>query len=139
MTSVNGESQKAFCFSILWGVLVCFFLSLVVPSLSHVLLFATPWMATCQASLSFTISHSLLKLTSTESVMPPNHLILCHPLPLLPSISSSIRVFSNESALRIRWPQYLHRCAILRDGGAPSTSWLFSCFTSEIILLYKNS
>ena len=66
---------------------------------------ATPRTAACQAFLSFTISQSLLKLMSIESVMPSNHLILCHPF-LLPSIFSSIRVFSNESALRIRWPQY---------------------------------
>ena len=63
------------------------------------------WTAARQASLSFTLSHSLLKLTSIESVMPPNHLILCHPL-LLPSISPSIRGFSSESALCIRWPKY---------------------------------
>ena len=73
--------------------------------LCHVQLFATPWTAARQASLSFTISRSLLKLTSIESVMPSNHLILCHPL-LLPSIFPCIRVFSNESALRIRWPKY---------------------------------
>ena len=64
-----------------------------------------PWTAVCQASLSFTISWSLLKLKSIESVMPSNHLILCHPLLLL-SIFPSIRVFSNELALRIRWPKY---------------------------------
>ena len=69
-------------------------------------LFVTPWTATFQASLSFTISQSLLKLMSIESVMPSNHLILCHPLLLLPSIFPSIMVFSNESALRIRWPKY---------------------------------
>ena len=62
--------------------------------------------AALQASLSFTISQSLLKLMSIESVMPSNHLILCHPLLLLPSMFPSIRVFSNESALRIRWPKY---------------------------------
>ena len=66
----------------------------------------TPWSAAFQASLSFTISQSLLKLTSIESVMPSNHLILCYPLLLLSSIFPSIRVFSNESALRIRWPKY---------------------------------
>ena len=77
----------------------------MVQSLSHVRLFATPWTATYQASLSFTFSQSLLKLTFIESVMPSNHLILCHPL-LLPSIFPSIRVFSNESALRLRWPKY---------------------------------
>ena len=65
----------------------------------------TPWAATCQASLSFTISWSWLKLMSIESVMPPNHLILCYPF-LLPSIFPSIRVFSKELVLRIRWPKY---------------------------------
>ena len=74
---------------------------------------ATPWTAARQASLSFTVSLSLLKLMSMESVMPSNHLILCHPL-LLPSIISSLRVFSNELALRIRWPKY----------------WNFSCSIS---------
>ena len=74
-----------------------------VQSLSHVQLFATPWTAARQASLSN--SRSLLRLMSIESVMPSNHLILCHPLLLLPSIFSSIRVFSNESALHIRWPK----------------------------------
>ena len=77
-----------------------------VQSLSRVQLFATPWTAAHQASLSITNSWSWLKLTSIESVMPSNHLILCHPLLLLPSIFPSIRVFSNESALRIRWPKY---------------------------------
>ena len=75
----------------------------VVQLLSHLQLFVTPWTAACQTSLSFTISWSLLKLI--ESMMPSNHLILCHPLLLLPSVSS-IRVFSNESALCIRWPRY---------------------------------
>ena len=78
----------------------------VVHVLSRVWLFVTPWTAACQASLSFTISQSLLKLMSTESMMPANHLILCCPLLLLPSIFPSIRVFSNESALHIRWPKY---------------------------------
>ena len=68
--------------------------------------FATPWMKARQASLSVTNSQSLVKLTSIESVMPSNHLILCCPLHLLPSIFPSIRVFSNESTLRIRWPKY---------------------------------
>jgi len=77
----------------------------VVQSLSHVQLFATPWTAARQASLSSTPSQSLLRLRSTESVMPFNHLILCHPLLLLPSIFPSIRVFSSESALHIRWPK----------------------------------
>ena len=77
-----------------------------VQLLSCVRLFATPWTAAHQASLSITNSRSLPKLMSTVSVMPSNHLILCHPLLLLPSIFSSIRVFSNESALWIRWPKY---------------------------------
>ena len=77
-----------------------------VQSLSCVQLFATPWTAARQASLSITNSWSLLKLMSIESVMPSNHLILCRPLLLLPSIFPSIRVFSNESVLHIRWPKY---------------------------------
>ena len=77
-----------------------------VQSLSHVRLFATPGTAARQASLSITNSQNLLKLMSTESVMPSDHLILCHPLLLLPSIFPSIRVFSNDSVLCIRWPKY---------------------------------
>ena len=77
-----------------------------VQSLSRVQLFATPWTAPCQASLSITNSQSLLKLTSIELVMPSNHLILYHPLLLPPSIIPSIRVFSSESVLHIRWPKY---------------------------------
>ena len=76
-----------------------------VQSLSHVRLFATPWTAARHASLSITNSQSLLKLMSIESVMPSYHLILCHPLLLLPSIFPSIRVFSNESVLCISWPK----------------------------------
>ena len=78
----------------------------VIQLLSRVQLFATSWAAARQAFLFFTISRSLLKLISTESVMPSNHLILCHPLLLLPSTFPSIRVFSDESALRIRSPKY---------------------------------
>ena len=78
----------------------------VVQSLGHVRLFATPWTTAYQASLSFAISQSLLKLLSIESVIPSNYLILCHPFLLLPSIFPSIRVFSNESALCIRFPKY---------------------------------
>ena len=77
-----------------------------VQSLSHVQIFATPWTAARQASLSITNSRTLLKLMSIESVMTSNHLILCCPLLLPPSIFPSIRVFSNESALCIRWPKY---------------------------------
>ena len=84
--------------------------SLVISSVSSVTqlfqLFVTPWTTACQASLSITNSQSLLKLMSIESVKPSNHLILCHHLLLLPPIFPSIRVFSNESALQIRWPKY---------------------------------
>ena len=81
-------------------------LLLLVQLLSPEQLSVTPWTAACQAVLSFTISWSLLKLKSTESVMLLNHLILCCPLLFLPSIFPSIRVFSNESALHIKWPKY---------------------------------
>ena len=81
-----------------------------VQSLSRVQLFVTQWSAACQTSLSITNSRSLLKLMSIESVVPSNHLILCCPLLLLPSILPSIRVFSNESALRIRWLKYWSFC-----------------------------
>ena len=88
-------------------VVAVHFISLIaVQLLSRVPLSATPWTAARHASLSFTTSWSLLKLISLKSVMPSNHLILCHPLLLLPLIFPSIRVFSNESALHIRWPKY---------------------------------
>ena len=93
------------------SLLVCFGVIIkgivVVQSLSYVGLFVTPWTIAHQASLSFIISLSLLKLMSIESVMPSNHLILYYRLLLLPSIFPRIRVFSNELALTIRWPQYL--------------------------------
>ena len=85
-----------------------------VQSLSCVWLFATPWTAACQASPSITNSQSLLEFMSIESMMPSNHLIFCHPLLLLPLVFPSIRVFSNESVLPIRWPKY----------------WSFSCSIS---------
>ena len=91
----------------------CIFMYVRCPStfssvqlLSRVQLFVTPWITACQASLSITNSQSSLKLTSIESVMPSSHLILCSPLLLLPPIPPSIRVFSNESTLRMRWPKY---------------------------------
>ena len=90
--------------TMLYGNYTSVFIS--VQSLSCVQLFATPWPAASQASLSITHSWSLPKLMSIESVMPSNYLILCHPLFLLPSIFPSIRVFSNESVLHIRWPKY---------------------------------
>ena len=77
-----------------------------VQLLSHVRLFATPWITACQASLSITNSQGPLRLTSIESVMPSSHLILCRSLLLLPPIPPSIRVFSNESTLHVRWPKY---------------------------------
>ena len=90
--------------SLCYTVGPCWFSS--VQSLSRVWLFATPWIAACQASLSITDSQSLLRLMSIELVMPSSHLILCCPLLLLPPVLPSIRVFSNESALRMRWPKY---------------------------------
>ena len=87
-----------------WKITIYFFSS--VQSLSCVQLFVTPWTAACQASLSITNSPNLLKVMSIESVMPSNHFILYHPLLLLPSVFLSIRVFSSESVLRIRWPKY---------------------------------
>ena len=76
-----------------------------VKSLSHIQFFVTPWTVACQASLSITNSRSLLKLMFIKSVMPSNHLILCHPLLLLPSVFPSIRVFSSESGFYIMWPK----------------------------------
>ena len=93
-----------FCGVSFQPVLVCSFV--IVQSLTHVQIFVTPWTAAHQASLSLTISWSLLNLMSAESVMPSNHLILCCPLLLPSSIFPSIPVFSNESALYIRWPKY---------------------------------
>ena len=90
----------------MWWRLLRFILFSSVQLLSRVWLFATPWIAARQASLSITISWSSLKLTSVELVMPSSHLILCCPLLLLPPIPPSIRVFSNESTLRMRWPKY---------------------------------
>ena len=81
-------------------------LGVFVQALNHVQFFVNPWTTECQAFLSFTIFCSLLKLMSIESVMPSNHLILCRPLLFPPSVFPSIRVFSNESVLRIRWPKY---------------------------------
>ena len=93
------------CFDLL-EVRDCLTVKPSVQSLSHVRLFATPWITAHQASLSITSPQSLLKLMPIESVMLSSHLILCHPLLLLPPISPTIRVFSNESALRMRWPKY---------------------------------
>ena len=98
-----GEANRDFKWSC--DMVLCCAVS-SVQSISHVQIFATPWTAAHQASLSITNSRSLLKLMSIESVKPSNHLIVCHPLLLLPSIFPSIRVFFNESVLCIRWPKY---------------------------------
>ena len=90
-----------------------------VQSLTHVLLFVTPWTAARQASLSITSSQSLPKLMSIKLVMPSNHLILCHPLLRLPSIFPSIRVFSKQSVLHIRWP----KCWSFRFNLSPSNEY----------------
>ena len=94
-----------------------------VQSLSHVQLFVTPWIAPHQASLSITNSQSLPKLKSIESVMPSNHLILCHLL-LPPSIFPSIKVFSNESALHIKWPKYCSFSFSISPSNEYSTDFL---------------
>ena len=94
------------CFSATCELCPIYLFVVVFQLLNHVRLFVTPWTAECQPSPSFTISQSLLKFMSIESVMPSNHLILHHPLLLLPSIFPSIRVFSNESVLLNRWPKY---------------------------------
>ena len=101
--SVHGISQARILECLLQGIFPTFG---SVQSLSHVRLFATPWISARQTSLSITNSRSSLKFMSIESVMPSSHLILCCPLLLLPPIAPSIRVFSNESALHIRWPKY---------------------------------
>ena len=90
----------------MWYVHTVEYVLVAVHLISCVRLSVTPWTAVCQASLSFPISWTLLKLMSMELVMPSNHLVLCRPLLLLPSIFPSIRVFSDESVLRIRWPKY---------------------------------
>ena len=101
-----------------------------VQLLSCILLFAAPWTAARQTSLSITNSQSLLKLMSTESVMPSNHLILWHPLLLLPSIFPSIRIFSYESALRIRWPKYGSFSFSISPSNEHSGLWLVSASAS---------
>ena len=107
--------------------------------LSRVRLFVTPWIAARQASLSITNSQSSLRLTSIESVIPSSHLILCHPLLLLPPIPPSIRVFSNESTLRMRWPSlykflllgyilFINKVAVITRSG--DWSWLLTSYVS---------
>ena len=106
LTQILPFSSSPDISSQVWRLMTESSFAFAFQSLSHVRLFATPWTTTCQPSLSFTISWGLLKLTSIESMMPSNHIILCCPLLLLPSVFPSIRVFSNESTLPIRWPKY---------------------------------
>ena len=101
---------------------------------SRVLLFVTPWTTACQASLSLTNSQSLLKLMSIKSVMPSNHLILCHSLLFPPSIFASIRVFPNESVLRIRWPKYWSFSFSISPSNEYS-AYHYSKFLSNLYLL----
>ena len=103
---VLGSFDKALFYVFKYNCYSYSFIVVVFQSLSHVWLFAIPWTVACQPSLSFTISQSLLKLMSIESVMLSNHFILCWPLYLLPSVFPSIRIFSNKSALHIRWAKY---------------------------------
>ena len=104
--SVNVSSDPLCELFSLWDTVSTYIQFSSAQLLSRVQLFATPWTATCQASLSITNSQSLPKPMSIESVMPSDYLILCHPLLLLPSIFPSIRVFSYQSALHIRWPKF---------------------------------
>ena len=112
--------------------------AVVVQPLSQVQLFATPWTAACQASLSFSISQSLLKLMSIESVMPSNHLILYRPLLLLPSIFPSIRVFSNNSALCIRWPKCWSFSFSISPFSVYSVLTIFWLCISQLIIFQQN-
>ena len=104
--SIGRGAWRATVWGVMHSITIRKQMPVVVQSLSHVQVFVIPWTAAHQASLSFTITQSLFKLMSIESVMPSNHLILCHPLLLLHSVFPSIRVFSNESVLPIRWPKY---------------------------------
>ena len=106
-----------------------------VQSLSRVQLFVTPWIAARQASLSITNSRSLPKLICIKSVMPSSHLILCRPLLLLPPIPPSIRVFSNESTLRMRWPKYWSFSFSIWEISLPSAQF---CHEPKTTLILKN-
>ena len=110
----------------------------MVQLLSRVRLFVTPWTAALQASLYFTISRKLLKLMSIESVMPSNHLILCHPLLLPPSIPPSIMVFSNESDLRIRWTHYWNFSFSISPSNEYSGLIAFSIDWFELLASFNN-
>ena len=108
-----------------------------VQLLSRIRLFATPWIAARQASLSITNSWSSPRPTSIESVMPSSHLILCHPLLLLPPVPPSISVFSNESTLHMRWPKYWSfSFSIIRPNSNTDTSHHFSCVRHCVTISY---
>ena len=112
-----------------------------VQSLSPVWLFATPWIAARQASLSITNSRSLLRLMSIELVMPSSHLILCRPLLLLPPIPPNIRVFSNESTLRMRWPEYWSFSFSSKRQMKLCKLWVYpslAVFSKTLVLKYVN-
>ena len=127
-------SLRAFLYSSEYSCHLFLISSASVQLLSHVQLFATPWTAACQASLSITNSWSLLKLMPIESVMPSSHLILCHPLFLLPPIPPSIRVFSNESTLRMRWPKYWSfSFSISPSNGHPESKGLSRVFSNTTV------
>ena len=125
-----------YCCSIVIELLLNYYWTTVVQSLSHVQLFATPWTTALQASLSFTMSQSLLKVMSIESVMPSSHLILCYPLLLLTSIFPSIRVFSKKLAICIRWPS-IGASASASILPKSIQSWFSLGFTGLIFLLSK--
>ena len=134
----TGEVVSNICNKVIFFCCSCYFIlgSLnSVQSFIHVWLFATPWIAACQVSLSITNSWSLLKLMSTELVMLSSHLMLCCPLLLLPPIPPSIRVFSNESTFRMRWPKYWSFSFII----SPSNEylWLISFRMDWLELLWS--
>ena len=120
------------CFLILFS----HWLIVAVQSLSHVWFFATPWTAACQASLSITNSQSLLKLMSIEALMSSNHLILCRPLLLPPSIFLSIKVLSNVSVLHIRWPKYWSFSLSLSPMAPPQSHWSITVIPFLIIFTF---
>ena len=127
-------------YTILTVCLIKGFIYVLLLSFSHSLMSDSviPWPAARQASLSFTISLSLLKLMSIESMMPSKHLILCHALLLLPSIFSSIRVFSNESALHIRWPKYWSFCFSIRPSNEYSGLFSFRTDWFDFLVVQGN-
>ena len=127
-TNISLKWKMTYGLTLFWKTYSKF--SQSVQSLSRVWLFVTPWIAACQASLSITNSRSLLKLMFIELAMPSNYLILCRPL-LLSSIFPSIRVFSNESALHIKWPKYWSFSFNI----SPSSEYTKKIFMTQIIMM----